>query len=176
MKRIQLFISLGIIAALIFASIPVTTAKASKPIVFPWYYPPDPFVVIDSEKNCGFPIYEQDFGYWTVSVYFDDQGNPARAIITLPNGSKTWTGPGPAFKTRSLETKGPYMVELAPDGTWLDGKSVGVNVFLVLPGYGPVWGYAGQITGDNVTGMTYKEVGKIVDPPNWDAICAYFKS
>jgi hypothetical protein len=170
MNKIRILVSLGVVATLVLALMPATSALADAPIR--WTWPADPSHNIDN-NGCSFDIWEAYDGVSDATMFVDQNGN-FKGISFKADYTVTWSANG---KTHKLEVKGPYMIKTWKNGNEID-MSVGTNHKLVLPGYGPVFGYAGQISVkyNPTTGEVIKEkaVGNIVDPPNWDAICAYF--
>lgn len=185
MKRIKILLSLGVVAALILALMPATTTFADAPVIvttpeFDYSFDYYPY------STCGgqpVHIIERNWGTWTFIVHFDKDGLPKLEHDSyLGQAHATLTANG---KTVAYKINGPFNIRYDSDGTGTS-FSLGTAHLLTLPGYGPVFGSAGQVSGKIVwtmgsnglpiiegTDVTYKVVGN-QDTMNPDAMCAYF--
>jgi hypothetical protein len=186
MKRIRIFLRLGIVATLVLALMPVTTALADAPIRITTPEFDNSVDYFDYGFTCGgepVHIIEHDWGTITLVVHFDKNGQPKLEHDSyLGQAHATLTANG---KTVAFKINGPGNIRYNFDGTGIY-FSLGTAHLLTLPGYGPVFGSAGQVAGKilwqmgpdgrpiiEFTDPAYKTVGN-QDTFNPEAMCKYF--
>jgi len=101
-----------VLLALVLALAAPATAHAQKPVreVLP--------VPLDQvTEACGFPVLAHVVGATVRTTWFDEQGNPVRAIETYP-GSKYVLTNLQTQKRTELSIVGPAFYEFRPDGSF----------------------------------------------------------
>ena len=117
-----------------------------------------------AENPCGFDLTILDYGKLRVNYWLDENGVKTHSITIFGNRKEDVTANG---KSANVQFQGPMQTTYIENG--VINKIVGANSIITVPGYGKIFGGAGQILEtilvDPVTGeVSYtldRQVGNI---------------
>jgi len=171
MKRLKNLLVLSIIPILLISMVFVTPAQAAAPVVTT--------VPIDGTFSltnpCGFEIIAQDYGVFRWEEFYDNDGQLAQISAMWSQAKETWSANG---KSLAVKINGSGHATLAPDLTSYVVTWAGPSLFITVPGYGHVYGAAGN----NTAQYSYPDIETFIrtirnvgNPfiENWGPICAY---
>jgi hypothetical protein len=171
MNKIKILISLGVIATLVLALMPLTAVLAAKPnkgeLTVEDTHVLDPAV-------CSFDITIHEYGTISWMDFFDQNGNLIRSYTFYGSMKETWSANG---KSLNDQISGPGQLVFTPGSPILEFSFLGTNDHLTVPGYGIAspYGGSGQRTFqyDMVTGVLtlVKSTGIYLTDPT--PICNY---
>jgi hypothetical protein len=108
--------------------------------------------------DCPFPLDEAISGAYRDTVYFDDQGNPTKEILTAQYRGPltvTWTNPT-SGTTLSSHEAAPLIIHYNPDGSFAFLQNVGLLFHVSVPGQGTVLLDVGRVVVVRHQGVTFE--------------------
>ena len=126
------------------------------------------------DNPCGFDLAFHDYGKLQVNWWLDENGVTTHSIVIYGNRKEEVTANG---KSANVQFQGPVLTTYIENG--VINKTVGANSIITVPGYGKIFGGAGQILEtilvDPVTGeVSYtldRQVGNIAF--DFGPLCEY---
>jgi len=92
--------------------------------------------------ECGFPVTVHLFADVRYTVFFDDQGNVNRVIMSVSRAETTLSANGVVLRSAGA---GATITEFEPEGGAESAATHGLTANFVVPEVGPVWLEAGRI-------------------------------
>jgi hypothetical protein len=134
----------------------------------------------NTEDNpCDFDIVVHEYGTFRGNYWIDDNGQLTRAMDIYAGLKQTLSAHG---KTVNMQIQGPIHYDVISENHFIM-TSVGTNSLITVPGYGKIFGGAGQIveeikfdpTTGEVLDVILSQVGNI-NFDNFSAVCKYLSS
>jgi hypothetical protein len=132
-------IAVGIAASLLLAASANATPPSSTIVTVD--------LTFTNTFDCSFPLTETVTGAYKDTIYYDNDGNPTKEILTSQFGGPltvTWTNPLTDATLTSHEAA-PLIVYYNPDGSFQSLQNVGLVFNVTIPGQGTVLLDVGRI-------------------------------